>query len=318
MLNAIFQFIAATDPSVEKTLSGPLLPNTSVIFDLEDSLQNIFSPKETPHLKANGRRNILDQLQSPVSELKNKNLGVRINSFRSREFENDIRSLSEANKKINWKYIFLPKTEYKNDIEFYLKRFHEHSISFDELIPIIETVKGLDNIKNIFSDPPEKHFNKAILGHHDYNLDAGNWPFYDQRSKEYWTLTKRFIKHLENNGYGYINGPVLKINDDTFLKNIVSATKMLCTRSFSQATISFRQVKTLTTLHTIAPIPYSSIVATSKLKRSDKTQMAKKVIGEFKKYQLKGKGFSVDTTRQLFISPQQYMAAINYLKKAND
>ena len=85
------------------------------IRPLDKDVNDIFNPKKINISKKLGRNNILSILTS--MDFSNNNLGIRINSNKSIEFDKDIELLKLIKDKIKWKYIVIPKIESKSDLE---------------------------------------------------------------------------------------------------------------------------------------------------------------------------------------------------------
>jgi citrate lyase beta subunit len=241
----IFQFVS---PLSLKTFLSASLPNNSIIYDLEDGVQDVMNPDNNSLLKETARLNLLGYLKKNAAKNKQIKVGFRINTLSGEEFKHDLEFLSEINKYCNIQYLLLPKINSKREIKEYKNYFSDCSISFKELIPIIETVNGYESIKDLFSAPPSDIFHRAFWGHHDYNLDARNWPFAEYYSSEYWRLTTHLIRMIEKANYSYINGAVLQINNDGMLKKIAGVLSGICKKDFDMTALSYSQVKVLSGL----------------------------------------------------------------------
>ena len=94
----------------------------SLILDMEDSAQNLFSKKKTIELKKKCCDGIIYLSKNSVDI---KNCFLRINSTESAFFKNDIKSLQIAKKnKFKLKGIFLPKTENFEQIKYVYKKLN--------------------------------------------------------------------------------------------------------------------------------------------------------------------------------------------------
>ncbi len=317
MLNNIFQFIAVSNSgSLYKIVKGSSDTKVIIVFDVEDGVQDVINPSNTQQLKQIARQKLFSEIQNNAFQLNNNQFGIRINSLCTNEFKHDLKFLIEASKMIHWRCIVVPKINSKDEINHYFKTFHENNISFTELIPIIETVQGFNSLSEIFSNLPTEKFHRAFWGHHDYNLDAGHFPFIEQASGKYWKLTKQLIRALEKRGFGFGGGVFTELNNDQFLIKIISMLASVCTLDFGFAALGFRQAKVLSSINGIAPLPYLDLPAENEMTDDDKIHFAEETIELFKKNQLEERSFSIIQSDRKLISPQQYIAASKFLTAA--
>jgi citrate lyase beta subunit len=313
MLNEIFQFVCPGNMVTERLLTPLPSSRVSIVFDLEDGVQDVIHPERTQHLKEVARTNVLALFQNPGFEKMLPKTGFRINSIHGKEFEHDLKCLRSVQEFVRLSYVVIPKLNSREELDDYIAVFSENNLSFDEFIPIIETVDGYKSLDDILSRPPANQFHRFFWGHHDYNLDAGIFPFAEHRSSHYWELTKDMIAKLENSGYGFINGAFLEVNNDDFLKKIVSGIAGLCLKDFDFAAISYRQVKLLSSLRSVYPVHYPEFIEDEVLTDAEKISLAKTIVNRFQKNQFLEKGFSFDRQDAIIISPHQYLAALKYL-----
>jgi citrate lyase beta subunit len=311
VLNEIFQFIAANSQSLHSVVTGNTAYKTCLIIDLEDALQNILSPSETPGIKESARKNVYETVGRLDKNFDFTRTGIRINTIHSPEFEKDLHLLSVFN--IQWACIVLPKIESAAEVENYRKIFQQNGILYKELLPVIETVKGLEKAEQIFFHAPEKDYKRTFWGHHDYNLDAGLWPFVDNDSEMYWQLTARLINTLKHKGYGYINGPITKFNNSDFIKSVLYRTALLCGDGpFDQAALSYAQVQTFNTYRAdMNTNPKLELIVQEK----DEAGLAIETMRDFEKFYTVSRSFALDFSGRQFISPHQYLCAKRFLKK---
>ena len=129
-----------------------------------------------------------------------------------------------------------------------------------------------------------------------------------------WELTKKIIHHLECNGYGFINGVFLELNNNSFFRQIIGAVSALCRNSFGAVALSYSQAKFLLSLDLINPIPYAELVVDRNLSGYEKISLAEKTIMQFRENLLKEKSFALNESH-IIISPQQYLSAVKYLNQ---
>ena len=313
MIKEIIQFaVVNTINMVNSILNNRQTFGTTVVFDLEDGLQNVFDIKQSKNLKEE-TRNLLfnalnDRNKKTISEY-----GIRINALSSVEFYNDLKFLRGLNKNVKWKYVVVPKINSQNDVVNCMNAFSENDIKFTEFIPIIETINGFQNIKNIFSNKPNKLFHRSFWGQEDFNLDLKCWPLKDYTHSDYWETLKTFITFIENAGYHYINGPSLNLSDHAVLKKILGVVSTICHLDFDQVALSYEQVEFLLKIKDITPLDYSEIVTNKFYTEEEKIDLAEKILVQFQDNQIPGKSFSI--YNGLIVSPHNYQAALNYLLK---
>jgi len=152
--------------------------NTGAVlcFDFEDGILNPIEMGMTTSLKEKAREQF-NKLYSLIYNTNNNiRVGVRLNNFKTSNFEKDLIKLKGK----TFNTIFIPKIEDCKDIQFIKSKLNEFQIGFDNLIPIIESKKGLDNLEHILQ--ANKQLSKLAFGHCDYNLDIDSYPFFHQNS----------------------------------------------------------------------------------------------------------------------------------------
>jgi len=304
MFEHVFQFLPATSKFNEQmwdTSGGNI-----VVIDLEDSLQNVIKPELNSLIKKEGREKLVSYFYQ--SQLTNKIPGIRVNRFGSEEFEKDTQMLVSL-KNTRPGYIFIPKVESKEELENYVRHFSELNINYNFLVPIIETKQGLLQLKNILKVSCKNKLHYFAWGHHDYNLDVGNWPFVEQDNIEYWNIVREFILEVEGAGYHYLCNPLNQIFNDAFFSSIATYEKSLCSRSAGHVVLNYQQAKLLQSVNLLSP--RQDFLSTASLNSDQKKQLAEKTVSCFN-HEVKT-GFTIDDKTKMFISPQQYLAARNFL-----
>ena len=120
--------------------------NVSIILDLEDSAQDLFSRKRTENLKRICQKGLIHIARKKIN-VKNK-IFIRINKVDTKVFDEDIKAI-KASVRYGLKIegIFVPKIDnfsQLNKVYNILKK--NCSI---KLVPIIETKRGLKNLESI-------------------------------------------------------------------------------------------------------------------------------------------------------------------------
>lgn len=309
MINEVFQFLSGGSPALKDIICSVPLPRTTLILDLEDALQNVVAPQLSPALKQKGRNRIREAFQNNfVSD----HIGIRINAPGTAEFVHDLQLLEELGPLVSWRCIVIPKTGSVSDINICKEAFKNKGVRCNELIPIVETVKGLEQLKEICSMTPGELFSRIFFGFYDYSLDAGHWPFAEPSDTEYMLLHEKIIARLGSAGYGFIHGAIPHLNDEALLKKIVLRLGSACPQGFGQAALSFRQAKIIATLDVTETeaVPHAGQTGSS---FHDKFDRAKNVVRDFEKHIGETQSFYVDGAGSRFVPPQYYLAAKKFL-----
>ena len=179
--------------------------NIDVIFDLEDSAQDIFDIDKTNRIKLLGKNNLINILNKNFKQNKFF-FNIKINSFRSKYFKNDLNSLKNCNLE-HLRNIYIPKIENYSDIEIFYKELK--FIKNLKFTPIIETVNGVKNIRKILEDDISKFdvIKEIHFGHFDYFLDKNQWPFPDPFHYSFWDEIKPLIMNAIEFNKTYVHSP---------------------------------------------------------------------------------------------------------------
>lgn len=282
--------------------------NITVCFDLEDSVQDLFLPENNSALKQIARAKIKEIFQ--LKNFPGIGSGIRLNSFHSNEINSDLEFLSELKELTHIKSILLPKTESREEVESLLKALDKFEITIQEIIPVIETRKGFNNLSTIIANGNEK-LKRIAFGHCDFNHDNNIFPFFHQNSKQYWEWIKEIVSVTEPAGIEIINSPFLKLNDDNSYNSMLSKLTHFCKDSFGQITLTYRQIelcenfrfqkRQLNGLNKNLTVPEIS-------------DYAQEIIRDFESHNMK-KGFSVTQANKTLISPHEYVSAKKYLSR---
>ena len=163
--------------------------NVSIILDLEDSAQDLFSKKRTEELKSTCRKGIIYLAEKDL-KLKN-DIFIRINSIKSKDHMKDLLVVRQAIKKgFKVTGIFLPKVSKFSEVNNVYKSFKKKI----KMVPIIETGPGVKNLSKILSQDKRRIISHIHYGHFDYCLDQNLWPFPEPYHLEFWNIVKPIIK----------------------------------------------------------------------------------------------------------------------------
>ena len=276
-------------------------------FDLEDSIQNPLASYD-PNLKITSRNKILDFIGDVGNKLSNKNIGIRINNLHSPEFSNDLFFLKNFNNHAKLSCIFLPKIESSEEIISNINSLNKSEIFYMEIIPVIETIKGFNNLSKIIAEANDL-FEKFAFGHCDFNLDKKLFPFHHQYSSLYWDWIDVICSTIKHTSKVFINSPFLFLNDDITFKNILATLQEKIKHTFGQITLSLNQTKMANEFR------YQYISGNPDYFNGNSTQKqmsAEKLIQTFEKNKLENRSFAVTPDQKILISPHEYRAAKSF------
>ena len=177
-----YHFIKMTQDNASKLLDRQKNHNAVICFDLEDSFNDFSHQYKINAQKEKQRELLINLLSFNENNFEGLKIGIRINSPGTKEFLKDLTFLNEINCYTEIESIFIPKIETPGEIESTYNKFINKGVYYKDIIPIIETVKGMKSLKEIAA-LPDNVFNKLAFGHCDFNLDQENFPFHHQFSE---------------------------------------------------------------------------------------------------------------------------------------
>jgi hypothetical protein len=293
----------------------------TLCFDLEDSIQDIHNPAKTVALKIHYREILEHLFIDNIIKMKDLNIGIRLNQLSSVEFEKDIAALVRLRGKLPNLTCFLPKTENFSDISTLHEILDTYSLPVVDIIPVIESKKGMNNLSSILTQRSKK-FNKIAFGHCDYNASIDNFPFYHQDSVEYWDIVDSMLTLVESKGFTFLNSPCPFLNDEgLFLSILNRLTANTKSDSIGQIVLTHNQSSWCQKFsdsynpatQNLSGVSSKSIIRNVKGVIGNHTEFAKKLINNYK-LNRNGKAFSVVGTKRVLISPHEYLAAKRYLQ----
>ncbi len=278
----------------------------TLILDLEDSVQDLFSIKKTLLLKKIARQGLIHLSERKI--LNKIPVFIRINSQDSQFFINDLKSIKLSIKKgLNIKGIFLPKVNKYDQIIGLYNKIGKRKKNFS-IVPIIETKKGFKNLEKILIEDKEKKIIKYVhYGHYDFCLDNNLWPFPEPYHFEFWEIIKNINEILIKFKKNYIHTPFPLIeNDNIYWSSVNYMSKRLKINkiNLSLVNINMKYIKKGRDLKKINQ---------KKISRDNhyKKKFAEKIIKEYLSKKPNNKSFSL--SRKRFIPPHLYLAAKKFL-----
>ncbi len=285
--------------------------STFLCFDLEDSIQSLGNDAETTLRKAQSRETLEFIVRSNIQNLRNLNIGIRLNQLSSAEFVKDIALLFTLHGSLNKLTLFLPKTESLADIQTLLHALDESVMAFVDIVAIIENKTGMSNLSSILSKR-SSNFNKIAFGHCDYNADSNNFPFYHQDSTLYWEVVENLLTSVEAAGFTYINSPCLHLDDkelfDAMLRRLTGKS---VSGSVGQIVLTHKQANWC---RGFSVSPHNEVPTDTDFNRhsGSSKDYAKRLIAGYEANR-NGKSFSIAGDKRVLISPHEYLAAKRHL-----
>lgn len=315
----LIQYLPLSHPNASMRLLKKLeKAGVMTILDLEDSIQDPFDFDQTIYLKDQARKNFYKYLnEKPLLNEEYKcPIYLRINAFDTEFFEKDIKFISEL---IRLGFpisgIFLPKVEhYEQIIELKsLLDSFKNSLNKNiliEIVPMIETIKGLSNLDTILeNDKNYLNFSKIHYGHFDYCQDSKIWPFPDPNHQSFWEIIKLIAGKILSYKKTYIHTPFPFPND----QELFWAASRYLLSLFPNSNI---WICTLNSELSFSKEPDNKIyldIIESPSSKISKIEEAKLIIDSFLEGRANKRSFGM--TKKRFIPPHQYFSAIYYLKQ---
>ena len=303
------QYLPLTRPLACLSLLKKLNKSSaSSILDLEDSAQDIFDIKETDSLKKIARKGLLDISKSNLNEI-TQPIYVRINSIDSKYFKSDFKAIIESCKNgMKIKGIFLPMVNSSIQISKLNNLINQTKYDL-EIVPMIETVSGLNELENILKDDVDKNFFERVhYGNFDYCADAKLWPFLDPFHDNFWNIIESIVLLLVKYNKSYVHTPFpFPQNEKLFwesIKKIYQINKNLkfwacCVNS--QLAIVEQPIK----INNIKIQKYN-------FSKKEKLNEANNIYNNFLDGRSIKRSFGVKNNR--FIAPHQFLIAKEFLK----
>lgn len=294
----VYQFVDSSKIRNIDYFNSLINCDAKICFDLEDSIK----------VDANTYHKIRISIFNDILELIKNNkvweVGIRINSTLSDYYSDDILQISKFSSDHPHINIFLPKISDSTDIVKTVKEIVSNKIQDFEVIPIIESIQGMNNLSSILSNNTQ-YISKVAFGHCDFNYDCNYFPFHHQDSENYWNWVKILIDTCGNN-FIFLNSPYLNLNDDDYLVRILSRLKKATNKS-GQITLSLRQSK-VCRLFNQQDYKLSNRLE-SIAREEEVNQFAMYLVNSFEQYKVDGKNFAIIPDIKKLISPQEYAKA---------
>ncbi|MGE5430033.1 MAG: aldolase/citrate lyase family protein [Syntrophomonadaceae bacterium] len=309
----VFHFTQPTKERIAEYSKRISMHEAVICFDFEDILMELATYSYSGYEREKLRSAIAETLIKLFSQTENPKAGVRLNSVSSICFEQDLRTLRLIRKKVLLDSVFLPKTESPDEILEAIEALHDYGICFREIIPVIETKRGMENINSLLSLKNEE-FGKVAFGHCDYNRGNNYFPFFHQDTEKYWEWVRQIMSCAGYYNKMFINSPYLRLNDLSGFSKMLRRLQGIPANEIGQITLAERQTKLCAEFRNYQAAVEDSFTlpAENKGGSEDNLKRAVEIIVEFENNKLQDKSISVNREKVL-ISPHEYAAAIEYM-----
>lgn len=311
MTMEIYHFVKYYQGLSLDSLTDKNKSNATLCFDLEDSIQDVFNSKRNPDLKAYYRKLLQNIISSCTTDLATLKIGVRINSDNNKEQALDLKFLNNLR---TIHTVLLPKTESGKQIMDLINELKKNNINYKEIIPIIETKVGITNLESIAKVKSPK-IKRIAFGHCDYNLDVKHFPFFHQNSREYWSWIEKIVSIIKPYGLKFVNSPFLELKNDLGFEKMLSSLFSICGLDGGQIVLTFNQA-TACYKNSGQAIPHFNKLP-NRLNMKAEHSFAKTFIELFENGN-NDQAFTITGEKRIFLSPQEYIAAQNFVSKTQN
>ena len=307
----VFQFMSIQrEPLLYRLLKKTLSQDCIVVLDLEDTL-SCNDKEKSIYLKKWGRLELTKFVYSYPDFFKNKEVGIRVNGLKSGELEKDLETIRGISKIWDLHCIVGPMIETFENISEYLDFLKNQKIQYETFIPIVETIKGVNNLSSIVE---HKSISYAIYGHNDYSLESKHWPFYKQDEIEFWDIVSFFIKKVEAKGACYVHPPISHFSNERLSSQVYLQLQSRCSNPCSIMTINSSQTALFNRIKNSELQIKKSELRPRFHSLQDKIDLAVYIKTLFSK---KKRNFGIDLKTGRFFSPHMYISAIKFLEQQN-
>lgn len=289
------------------------------VLDLEDGYLDVRDPGKTRERREGGRKQLLELCANAKDRTNGRPVAMRVNVAGSEDFVRDLPVVRAASETFGLATVMLPKVESADQVRRAHADLSAEGIECGGLVPMIETRKGMDRIDEIIAMAVELGSPAVVYGHHDYWLDAGAWPFPGPRDASYWEPVERVAGSALAAGLRYAHPPGAELRDNGLLGAMLARLSRICGESFdvfsagmSQTSILLRLVEGASSRESVIDLVFDEPTS------ADKTRLAEEICALYEANNRQEHSFSAGSREGRFISPHEYLAAMNYLTKHTD
>ena len=294
---------------------------TMAVLDLEDGYLDVRDPGKTGERRARGRQQLLELCAKAKDRTNGRPVALRVNVAGSENFQRDLSVVRAVAETFGLAAVMLPKVESTDQVRRAHADLSAEGVEFGSLVPMVETRKGMDRIDEIVAAAVEVGSSAVVYGHHDYWLDSGAWPFPGPRDPSYWEPVQRVAQPALAAGLRYIHPPEADLRDEALLAGMVGRLGSMCGDRFDILSAGMSQTSLLLRLleEASSSEPRSASLAEEPvLDPAQKKRLAEETCDLFDGNNRQEHSFSADARSGRFISPHEYLAAVNYLRRQAD
>ena len=285
------------------------------VLDLEDGLWVVDDPAETARQRAGARERIGAWSTGPACQ---GAVAFRLNAPGSEDARLDLALMQRISASLTVSRVLLPKIETPEQLGVWRAALDRVGLPAAEMIPIIETVRGMDDLAAVCAAAAAQRVRHVCYGHHDYSLDAGEWPFLTPDDDAYWQRVAAFAAVLRREGLDYVHPPVTVGRDRAALLSIRARIELAVPNAVIAAVTTDQSTIFLggAGVTTDAPresdpaLPPSAALAQE---ASPDLVLAARIRELFLRHRRAGFSFALDPRTGRFISPHEFLAATRVL-----
>jgi len=311
-----YQFVSVQEPRLTVRMARATSADAVVILDLEDSLWDVTDESRTAGLKAAGRDHLLTIAADNAALFGQQRIGVRVNRMGTAEAGLDLEALAAASRYVAFETVIATKVETQHDLARWREALGVHRVAYRELVPIVETVSGLANLRPLLAAAERMGIRNVVYGHYDFALDAGWWPFPEHDEARFWEHVEPLIRRFDEARMGWVHPPFFHLYDDERFGSILGRLAAVCRRDFGVITLGRRQT-TLVSAFDAATAERPGPAGKGRSGR-DPASLARDVVETFLANKRPTTSFAVDGRSGAFISPHVYLAARAFLERLEE
>jgi citrate lyase beta subunit len=145
----IYQFIPVAAGRVMERLIRSMGPGTMAVLDLEDGYLDVRDSGRTGGRRARGREQLLELCANAKGRTNGRAVAMRVNVAGSEDFARDLPVVRAASETFGLASVMLPKVESAEQLRRAHADLSSEGVEFGDLVPMVETRKGMDRILGI-------------------------------------------------------------------------------------------------------------------------------------------------------------------------
>lgn len=317
-MTRVYQFVPLAAVAVQRRWIRAMGADTMAVLDLEDGLIDVDNPAATDDRRMRARLGIralcVDRAESPAVGP----VALRMNAVGSDDFERDLPVARAIAETIGLTAVLLPKIASGRDMEQGFGRLRGGGVTHADVIPVIETVGGVERIAEIAAAASAVGSTSVVYGPYDYALDAGWWPFPGPGERLYWEPVMQIVAAVVPAGLRYIHPPIAAMRDETLLGAMIATLRSLCGREFDLFSAGMSQTTILGRLARESRCDPSPLIDPPGMTMAEQRVLAAEVVSIHEDNRRQHHSFAADARRGRFVPPHEYLAALRILREHGD